>query len=71
MGNYTRLGIYYNADNKSVSFYKNGINQGVAFNGVKENLTVSLDVWFEYGTIEIIKTITPKQNNYIDAKIVA
>jgi len=46
----------YDIKTKSVSFYKNNINQGVAFTNVSSGLYPSLDLWFESGTIEIIKT---------------
>ena len=62
---YTKIGVYYDSDRKNLSFYKNGINQGVAFEGVPENLNVSLDIWFEYGTVEISKVFEPKHINYL------
>lgn len=42
----TRLGILYDSKNRSVSFYKNGICQGVAFTNVLSGYHPSLDVWF-------------------------
>ena len=42
----TRLGILYDSKNRSVSFYKNGICQGVAFTNVLSGHHPSLDVWF-------------------------
>lgn len=62
----TSLGIQYNPDKKTVCFYKNGINQGIAFKNVPSGLNVSLDLWFEYGSIEIVKAISPSNSNYID-----
>lgn len=56
----TRIGVYYNYKKKTISFYKNNIDQGIAFENVPENLNVSLDVWFEYGTIEILKCFEPR-----------
>ncbi len=52
----TIIKLCYDVKDKSVSFYKNNINQGVAFTNVPSGLYPSLDLWFESGTIEIIKT---------------
>ena len=57
------IGIKYDAENKTVNFYKNGVNCGIAFTNVKNNLTPSLDLWFEEGTVEIMKTNFPDENN--------
>ena len=59
----TIIGIKYDSENRTVSFYKNGVNCGIAFTNVKENLTPSLDLWFEEGTVEIMKTNAPDENN--------
>ena len=59
----TIIGIKYDCENRTVSFYKNGVNCGIAFTNVKENLTPSLDLWFEEGTVEIMKTNSPDENN--------
>ena len=59
----TIIGIKYDYENRTVSFYKNGVNCGIAFTNVKNNLTPSLDLWFEEGTVEIMKTNTPDENN--------
>lgn len=47
------FGIEYNAREKTISFYKNGYNQGVAFSNVPQGLTPSLDLWFETGYVSI------------------
>ena len=57
------LGIFYEHLKKQVSFYKNGINQGVAFNDVQKGLHPSLDLWFQYGTVEILKNTAPEVFN--------
>lgn len=62
----TKIGIYYNSERKSVSFYKNGINQGVAFEDVPENLTASIDIWFELGSVEITRNFEPSNRIYIE-----
>lgn len=59
----TIIGIKYDYDNKTVSFYKNGVNCGIAFTNVQDNLTPSLDLWFEEGSVEILKNRSPDANN--------
>jgi hypothetical protein len=51
----TKISIKYDVKSRSVSFYKNGLNQGVAFKNVPANLYPSLDIWFESGSVEIMK----------------
>jgi hypothetical protein len=55
----TILGILYDSKNKTISFYKNNINQGIAFRNVDSGLTPSIDIWFQYGSIEILKNKNP------------
>jgi len=50
----TRISIHYDHKSRSVSFSKNGLNQGVAFKNVNSGMFPSLDVWFESGSVEII-----------------
>lgn len=61
----TKIGIKYDYKSKSVSFLKNGINQGIAFRNVPSGLTPSLDIWFESGTIEILKNSVNIEKSYI------
>lgn len=42
-----RIGIMYDEIEKKVSFYKNGLKQGVVFTNVKSGLTPSVDVFLE------------------------
>lgn len=42
----TRIGIMYDARNRNVSYYKNGICQGIAFTNVLSGYYPSIDVWF-------------------------
>lgn len=42
-----RIGILYDEIEKTVSFYKNGLKQGVVFTNVKSGLTPSVDVFLE------------------------
>jgi len=48
-----------------VSFYKNGLNQGVAFKNVPASLYPSLDLWFESGSIEILKVNSFQEKIYL------
>ena len=61
----TIIGIKYDHKMKNVCFFKNGINQGVAFKNVPFGLTPSLDIWFESGTIDISKGVTKNENSII------
>jgi hypothetical protein len=61
----TNLAIRYDAEEKTLSFYKNGVNLGIAFRNVPSGLTPSLDIWFEEGTIEIIKIAQPEEQKYL------
>lgn len=53
LDNETTLGIKYDHVRRTVSFYKNGINHGIAFRNVPTGLTPAVDVWFEEGQVEI------------------
>lgn len=55
----------YDYKSRSVSFYKNSVFQGIAFRNVPTNLTPSLDVWFESGSIEIIQNNSFKEKLYL------
>lgn len=57
----TKIGIHYDARTRSVSFYKNGVNQGVAFTNIPSGMRPSLDVWFLNGSIEISSARFPGQ----------
>lgn len=61
----TIIGIYYDAKERSLSFYKQGINQGVAFTDVDSGLYPSIDVWFESGTVTLLQTLTPKELRFM------
>lgn len=49
----TKIGMYYDSNNKEVSFYKNNVNQGIAFKNVPDYYFPSIDIWFSYGSVEI------------------
>ncbi len=58
-GKETRIGIYYDAHNRSVCYYKDGINQGVAFRNVASGYYPSIDIWFDSGKVEILAVKRP------------
>lgn len=61
----TTITMKYNSEKKTVRFYKNNIDLGVAFRNVPEGLTPSLDIWFESGTIEIRNNKEIKDKIYL------
>ena len=64
-GNENKYAIEYNQKNRTVSFYRNNVNLGVAFHNVQPNLTPSIDVWFESGKISITKAKEPNVQIYL------
>lgn len=56
-----RIRIFYNEKLKTIEFYKNSVNIGVAFRNVPSNLTPSLDIWFESRKVEILDTSFPEE----------
>ena len=63
--NETKLAICYNYKMKTIEFYKNNSNIGIAFRNVPPGLTPSLDIWFESGTVEILNSVAPGDFNYL------
>jgi hypothetical protein len=61
----TTISIKYDHKSRSVSFYKNSVYQGIAFRNVPAGLTPSLDIWFESGTVEIIKNTNVQERIYL------
>lgn len=62
----TIIGMKYNHIDRSIMFFKDGINQGVAFKNIPSNMYPSLDIWFESGSVEILKNIKLDENkNYL------
>lgn len=49
----TVIGMKYNNLDRSVSFIKDGINQGIAFKNVGYGMHPSIDIWFESGSVTI------------------
>ena len=64
-GTETEIGILYNAANRTVSFYKNSINQGIAFKSVRSGLYPAIDLWFVNGSVEITNAKKPVQKTYL------
>jgi hypothetical protein len=56
-----RIGILYDEYEKTASFYKNGLKQGVVFSNVKSGLTPSVDVFLEstQSYVQILKVNRP------------
>jgi hypothetical protein len=61
----TIIGIYYDYKKQTLSFYKQGICQGVAFSNVASGLHPSIDVWFEEGSVAIMPTRYPKPRKFM------
>ncbi len=59
------LGIKFDHVKRTVSFYKNGINHGIAFRNVPSGLTPSIDVWFQEGQVEIQNNINFEEKAYL------
>jgi hypothetical protein len=54
------VGMLYNEDKETLSFYKNGYFMGIAFHNVPKDLYPAVDLWFENGYVEIVKRRQPK-----------
>ena len=60
-----KFGILYNQENRTVSFYKNNINFGIAFHNVPPNLNPTLEICFENGKIQILDAVEPEDKIYL------
>ena len=60
-----KFGIKYNAKEKTVEFFKNGANLGIAFRNVPPGLNPSLDIWFESGTVQILDAKEPTKRIFV------
>ena len=63
--NEIKYAIEYNQINRTVSFYRNDVNLGIAFHNVQPNLTPSIDIWFVNGKITIGKEKEPNVRIYL------
>jgi len=61
----TVIGISYDYKEKTLSYYKNGSCQGIAFHNVPWGLYPSIDLWFESGHVEILKNIKKNEKEYL------
>ena len=52
--------IKYDYQNRTVEFFKNHANLGIAFRNVPSGLTPALDIWFESGKVELMNTSYPE-----------
>lgn len=56
----TIFGIKYDYKAKTIEFYKNNANLGVAFRNVPSGLTPAIDIWFESGKVELLNSTCPE-----------
>jgi len=61
----TKFGIRYDYRMKTIEFFKNNANLGVAFRNVPEGLSPALDIWFESGQVEILNNTQPNDNLFL------
>ena len=61
----TVLGIKYDESDKSVKYFKNGIDLGVAFREVNSGMTPALDIWFEEGSVTIVSKADLEMKTYL------
>lgn len=61
----TILGMYYDELRRTISYYKNGICQGVAFSNVPAGMYPCIVVWFEAGSVTLLQNLYPKQLQFI------
>ncbi len=61
----TEIGILYNPTSRNVTFFKNSVNQGVAFRNVRSGLYPAFDLWFQNGSIEILPARKPTSKTYL------
>lgn len=59
------IGINYNPIRKTLSFYKDDIDQGVAFTNVPSGMYPSIDIWFPSGSVTVLQTQQPKARAYL------
>ena len=49
----TKIAIIYDTKKRTLNFWKDGIDQGVAFSNVPKGLYPAVDLWFEEGYIQV------------------
>jgi len=52
------IGMEYDSKKMTLSYYKNGVNQGIAFHNVPRTMYPAIDLWFESGHVELGKVYT-------------
>lgn len=57
-----RIGILYDEKEQTISFFKNKINQGVAFTSVDKGYFPALDLWFDKGKVEISDAVNEEHD---------
>eukprot|EP01022_Parablepharisma_sp_SALTPOND_P004910 TRINITY_DN121260_c0_g1_i1.p2 TRINITY_DN121260_c0_g1~~TRINITY_DN121260_c0_g1_i1.p2 ORF type:complete len:520 (+),score=32.50 TRINITY_DN121260_c0_g1_i1:1891-3450(+) len=53
------LGMMYDEQKETLSYYKNGICLGIGFHNVPKGLYPAVDLWFESGNVEILNKSQP------------
>ncbi len=61
----TNIGMMYDAKNRTLSYFKDGMDQGVAFHSVPRCMCPAIDLWFEAGHIEIVGRSKPSTKEYL------
>ncbi len=61
----TTVGLQYDNKEQSLTYYKNGINHGIAFHNVPRGLYPAVDLWFESGHVEILRKSQPSIKEYL------
>ncbi|MCQ2817875.1 MAG: hypothetical protein MJ252_11475 [archaeon] len=59
------IGIKYDFKTRTVSFYKNSINLGIAFKNVPSGLTPAIDLGFESGTVQIMNNQKLQEKTFL------
>ena len=59
------VAMEYDYQKMTLSYYKNGICQGVAFHNVPNGLYPSIDLWFESGNVEILNKRQPAMKDHL------
>jgi len=59
------LGMMYDEKNGTLSYWKNGVDMGIAFHDVPKNLYPAIDLWFESGHVEVLNRNKPIIKEYL------
>ena len=59
------IGMHYDEEKRTLSFYKNGLCLGIGFHNVPKGMYPAVDLWFESGNIEILSRNKPPELEYL------